>query len=69
MKYKFQVNFEIVFVSGQLSGRRYAGAYEKFADRASADRFAEWSDGKVKFNAVGGLGEYVREFPIISELE
>lgn len=67
--YKFQVNFEKVFVSGLLKGHRYTGEYIRFTDRQSAERFAEWSDGKTAYRAVGGVGEYVRENPIISELE
>lgn len=69
-QYKYQVNFEKVFLSGILKGRRYTNAYLRFPDIASASAFASECDGKTVAKASDGTNaSYVREYPIITELE
>jgi hypothetical protein len=65
--YTHQVNFEKVFTSGTLTGRRYH-AYLRFCTLVSAQQFAARA-GEI-FQACDGSGwRYRMEAPIISTLE
>jgi len=66
--YRYQVNFEKVFTSGALMGRRYTNDYIRFTDWKSADAFAKSCDGKTEVQAYGGMN-YIKECPILSALE
>lgn len=64
--YKYQVNYEKVFVSGILKGRRYHD-YLRFVDWKSADAFAK-REGEI-FHACAGSSDYRMEYPILSAIE
>lgn len=66
--YRYQVNFEKVFVNGILSGRRYTNDYLRFVSWSDADRFAKQCDGKTVVKSASG-DDYIRECPILSALE
>ena len=63
--YKYQVNFEKVFVAGILKGRRYHD-FLRFTHWQSADAFAK-RDGDT-FKAIGG-DDYRMECPILTAIE
>jgi hypothetical protein len=63
--YKYQVNFEKVFVSGALIGKRYHD-HIRFTDWKSADAYAK-REGEV-FKAYGGM-DYRMECPQVIALE
>lgn len=65
--YTHQVNFEKVFVSGNLTGRRYANAYIRFCTLEDAQAFAA-KEGQV-MPACAGNDSYRVEYPVITELE
>lgn len=70
MNYTHQVNYEKVFRSGVLAGRRYPCNYIRFCSKPDAQAFAAKCDGKQVFTACDGSGwQYVTESAIISELE
>lgn len=64
--YKYQVNFEKVFVSGILKGRRYHD-YLRFCSHADAKHFA-MRDGLI-ITPCCGTGDYRQEYSIITKLE
>ena len=64
--YKFQVNYEKVFVTGMLAGKRYHD-WLRFVDWKSADAFAK-REGEV-FKSCCGTGDYRMEAPILSAIE
>lgn len=66
--YRYQVNFEKLFVAGCLKGKRYTNDYVRFPTWAEADAFAKLCDGKTVVNAIGG-DDYIRECPILTALE
>lgn len=66
--YRYQVNFEKVFTSGPLKGRRYTNDYLRFCDWHSADAFAKSCDGRTEVKALDGMN-YTKEAPILSALE
>jgi hypothetical protein len=69
MNYRYQVNFEKVFVSGILKGRRYTNDYLRFCDWQSANKFVESCNGTDIVNQCAGSGAYVKEYPILSAIE
>ena len=64
--YKYQVNYEKVFTSGILKGRRYHD-WLRFTDWQSADAFVK-RDGEI-FKCCSGAGDYRMESPILTALE
>jgi hypothetical protein len=70
MGYTHQVNYEKVFTSGALAGRRYSCNYIRFCSKADAQAFAAKCDGQQVFTACDGSGwQYVAEAALISEVE
>jgi hypothetical protein len=67
--YRYQVNFDKVFTSGVLKGRRYTNSYLRFVDWKSADSFARECDGKTVVSCCAGTGDYIREDAILSAIE
>ena len=65
---KYQVNFEKVFTTGILKGRRYHD-FLRFADRNSAREFMKKCDGVTEVTPYFGASRYIREYPILSTLE
>lgn len=68
MAYLYQVNFEKKFVSGILSGRRYPGAFIRFATWQDAETFRKQCDGKTVVHSASG-DDYIREYAILSAIE
>ena len=66
--YRYQVNFEKVFVAGVLVGLRYTNDYLRFATWHDAEAFRLKCDGKTVVNAIGGA-DYIRECAILSAIE
>jgi hypothetical protein len=67
--YSHQVNFERIYRSGPLAGRRYTNQYLRLCSLQDAEKYAALCDGKQVFSDCTSGWEYVQECPLISELE
>lgn len=65
--YTHQVNYEQVFVSGMLEGKRYTNGYIRFCSLEDAKAFAD-KEGEI-LECCNGTGSYRLEYPQIINLK